>query len=66
MSLPALNVAIAISDQRLLAGVRAARLQHNAALAEGETPIDTDEAYVQWVMAEAAESYAVHLVDGAA
>lgn len=49
---------VSITDPAHLAGITAARNQHNADLAEGEPTIDTDEAYVQFVMASAAESYA--------
>jgi len=60
---------VEITNESHLAGITAARLQHNSALqptvtdAEGvETAnpelIDTDADYVQFVMSRAAESYA--------
>lgn len=57
---------INIDDQAYLAGITAAREAYNMALPQtvGETGmgnpelLDSDEAYVQFVMSRAAESYA--------
>jgi len=48
---------VEITDPRKLAGVTAAREAYNATAAEADQ-IATDEAYVQFVMDRAAESYA--------
>jgi len=57
------SYSITITDPAHVAGIAAARAAYNAALpepADGETKpvIDTNEAYVQFVMSSAAESYA--------
>jgi len=57
------SYSIVINDPAHVAGITSARKAYNAALpepAEGETKpvIETNEAYVQFVMGRAAESYA--------
>lgn len=52
---------VTITDPVHLAGITKAREAYNASLPDGHDPaneIATDEAYVQFVMAKAAESYA--------
>ena len=55
---------IAITNPAHVAGITAAREAYNAALSalaegeDGEQPLVTNEEYVQFVMARAAESYA--------
>ena len=49
---------VTIEDPAHVAGITAAREAYNAALPEDGVPIETDEAYVQFVMSRAAESYA--------
>lgn len=49
---------VTITDPAHVAGIAAARAAYNASLPEDGTPIETNEAYVQFVMSRAAESYA--------
>ena len=64
---------VTIIDEAQLAGITWAREQHDAALPPptdppdpaAEAPLETDEAYVQWVMEQAAVSYAQQKSDAA-
>ena len=49
---------VTITDPAHVAGITAAREAYNATLPEDGVPLDTNEAYVQFVMGRAAESYA--------
>ena len=49
---------VTITDPALVAGITSAREAYNASLPEDGVPLDTNEAYVQFVMSRAAESYA--------
>lgn len=61
-----MDFVITIDDPAHLAGISWAREQHNATLPQSpeegappvEPPLETDADYVQWVMAQAAASYA--------
>lgn len=52
-----ITVTLEVTDPRLIAGIEYARDLKNAALAEGETPL-TSEEYILFVAASAVESYA--------
>ncbi len=49
---------VTITPPASLAGITAARKAYNASIGPDDKPIDTDDAYVQFVMEKAAESYA--------
>lgn len=59
-----MDFVVTITDPAALAGITWARENHNAPIQTGEDgepvtpPLATDQDYVQWVMAEAAASYA--------
>lgn len=52
-----IKVTLEVTDPRLIAGVEYARDQKNETLAEGETPL-TSEEYILFVAASAVASYA--------
>lgn len=62
---------VTITDQAQLDGITWVREQYNAAIPPGEDgtpstpPLDSDEAYVNHVMSEAAASYAQQKTDAA-
>ena len=53
----AIEVALSVTDPRLIAGVECARDLKNETLGEDETPL-TSEDYILFVAASAVESYA--------
>lgn len=52
-----ITVTLEVTDPRLIAGVEYARDMKNASLAEGETPL-TSENYILFVAGSAVQSYA--------
>ena len=52
------SYSITIADPAHVAGIAAARAAYNAGREEGAPELATNEQYVQFVMAKAAESYA--------
>lgn len=55
---------VKIEDAACVAGITAARNAYNSGLADDQSPLLTDQEYVQFVMANAAMSYCVQYGTG--